>query len=473
MLILMLFLSPQAYSEEIPDKLKTFLKNKFPGISFKIDNSFVINNETFLPLLPQTARTAEKIEIVHVIPDKSSTPKLFWFSNDWVFVKLIKQNDGTRTIIDLKEIPEQYKERFLKSKFPSDIVVPKDFFVKQELASLVGELPVLIRQDGKSESQPSGEQKQMDIQMKGLLYLTSPDTGKIIYLNLGDLSMIYSIQTMGAPWDIAFDKGNKIFFITDFAKDQIYELKLMESSILKSFQLPVMSSPVDIELSGDGSLAFILDSLTSDFSVYKAADSQLFLKTKLPPNPTSFSVLKDVKLIAIACPNTNNLVFLHSDDFSPVGKIPVNDGPEKVISDPLRNLFYVSSRNGNTVSIIDPKSKNMKKTIEVGETPNSLALAPDSRYLYVSNAKSGSISVIDLENETVADTINLPIETQFPGDIKITSDGRWLIVTSETTSTISVIDLNLKKVALKLDVGATTHGAYIVNGDEAWEPKAK
>ena len=470
-LVLLIVLSPKAYSEDIPNELKTFLKNKFPGINFKIDNSFVINNETFLPLIPQVTKNTKKIEIVHVIPDKSNMPKLFWFSNDWVFVKLIKQKDDSQTIIGLKEISEQYKERFLKLKIPSDIVVPKGFFVKQELANLTGDLPIEVERTGEpgnrgikeeKESKPKVENLQVTVQVKGLLYLTSPDTGKIIYLDLSDLSMINNIQTMGAPWDIAFDKQNKIFFISDFAKDQIYELKQMESSILKNLELPAMSNPIDIELSGDGSLAYILNSQVNDFSIYKTANSQLFLKTKLPPNPTSFSTLKNAMLIAITCPNTNNLVFLNSDDFSPVGKIPVKDSPERVVADPLRGLFYVSSRNGNTVSVIDPKSKTVKSTIQVGETPNSLALDPNNKYLYVSNAKSNSISIIDLESGSVADTINLPIETQFPGDIKITTDGKWLITTSETTSTISIIDLTLKQIALKLDVGVTTHGAYVV-----------
>ncbi len=88
---------------------------------------------------------------------------------------------------------------------------------------------------------------------------------------------------------------------------------------------------------------------------------------------------------------------------------------------------------------------------------------PDGKSIYVGNGKSNNINIVSTETNLVTDTISLPIETQFPGDIKITSDGSWLIVTSETTNVISIIDLNLKKVVLKLDVGATTHGAFILD----------
>lgn len=451
--IFFLLFNQYALASDMPKDLKDFLMNKFPGISFKIDNSFVVNNEIFLPLVPQSVRAAEKIEITHVIPDKTGIPKLFWFSNNWVYVKLIKQKDGDQSILDLKEIPVEYKEQFLKSKFPGDLVVPSGFFVKQELSSLIGELPV----------ETKIKTPQSLTQMKNLLYLTSPDSGKIIYLNLKDLSMIYNIQTEGTPWEIAYSNEKNSLFITDFSKDLIYETMLFETSILRNLELPSMSSPIDIEVSYDGSLAYVLGGLTNDFTVYKTIDSKPVLKIKLPPSPNSFAILKELRLIAITSPNANSLVFLNADDFSPIGKILLMNGPEKIVSDPLRNVFYVTHRNGNTVSVIDAKNKSIKNIIQVDETPTSLVLDPQSKYLYVCNAKSSSISVIDLESSIVTDTINLPLETQFPGDIEITSDGNWLVVTSETTDTISIIDLTVSEVAVKLDVGATTHAAFIIN----------
>ena len=63
----------------------------------------------------------------------------------------------------------------------------------------------------------------------GILYLTSPDTGEIIYVDLNDLSMINHIQTTGAPWEITSDKTNMILLVTDFAKDKIYLLSIQYS----------------------------------------------------------------------------------------------------------------------------------------------------------------------------------------------------------------------------------------------------
>ena len=184
LIILIFFLIYQsAFSAELPTGIKEVLKKKFVNIVFKIDNSFVVNNkDTYLPLIPQAIKNTNKIEIANSVQDtlNKNLPKLIELSNGWMFVKLIKQKDGSQTIIDLKEIPESIKNSLLNTKFPEDLVIPKDLVLKEELSALAGDLPVKIDRD-----------------LNGLLYLTSPDTGKIVYLDLSDASMIHNIQTKG------------------------------------------------------------------------------------------------------------------------------------------------------------------------------------------------------------------------------------------------------------------------------------
>ena len=461
LLFILLFLCIKADCTELPKDLKTFLKSKYPNIVFKIDNSFTIGNDLFLPLMPPITKQTKKIDIVYFIPDKinKTAPKLLLLSNDWIFVKVIKETGGSQTIIDLTEISEKYKEQFLKTRFPNDLVVPKEFAVKEELSGLVGEeLPIKIK---KQENKVSANLA--PINSDGILYLTSPDTGKVVYLNLNDLSMVFSVQTNGAPWEIAFDKTNKILFVSDFAKDQILELQPLDTSILTSVQLVSMSSPRDIEVSEDGSVIYVLESLGNDLGIYKANETKPFIKTKLPTNPTNFSLIKEAALIAVTCPSINRLVLIDLNNFSIINQIMIEGGPEKVIASTNGKTLYITNRNENTVSVFDINSKKLTGTIQVGEIPTSLVLHSNGKLLYVSNGKSNTISIINLETNQVTDTITLPIETQFPGDIKLTPNENYLIVTSETTNTISIVNLALKKVAVKLDVGATTHAAFLYN----------
>ena len=460
MILTLFFFSQSGFSAELSTSVKEVLRKKFTKIIFKIDNSFTVNNkDLYLPLIPKTPKNTNKIEITNIILDKSdkNLPKLIELSNGWIFVKLIKQKNGSQTIIDVKEIFDPLKNRFLNTKFPGDLVIPKDFIIKEELSGLAGDLPIKIEKNPNSLS---------SLHLEGLLYLTSPDTGEIVYLNLSDTSMIYKIQTKGTPWDIAFDTENKIFYISDFAKDLIYTLNPVGNSVSETIALPAMSSPIDIELSDDGSLLYILESLANNFVIYKTDESKILLTTKVPPNPTSFSIVKDLSLVAVS--GSNSIAFLNANDFLPLSQIMLEENPGKIISNPTNHFLYVANRNGNNISIINLTNQKIKTTIEVGETPTALALDSDHKWLYVANGKSNTISIVDTENEVLAGTIPLPIETQFPSDIKITSDNKWLIVTSETTNVISIIDLKRRPIGasvVKLDVGATTHAACLVDRD--------
>lgn len=441
---------------DYPQNLKTFLYKKYQKLAFKIDNSFIYNNQTYLPLVPQSTKQVKDIEIIYSVTDKNNNPpRFFLLSNGWAYVRLLKQQDETFTILNTHEIADEYKSQFLKLKFPNDLVVPKDFLLSKNTAFLAGSLPISVRGVQEKRS-PFGE-------ISDYAYLTSPDTGKIIYFDLSDISMIFHHQTNGAPYEGDYSKKNKTIYITDFAKDKVYELMAFESKANKEFTLPVMSNPVAIKIIDDSDKAYILNGLSNQFISYSLADKKTLLDIKLTPNPTSFSVLKRPNLILVTCPTTNTLTVFNANDFSKRKDIMLEGGPEKIISYVDDETAYITTRNQNSILKFNPISSTVEKTISVGLVPTSLAITKDGKWLYVANGKSNTISIIDLNKEELVDNIELPIETQFPGVIALFGNDKWLLVTSETTNTISFIDLAAKSIALKLDVGATTHGAYIVN----------
>ncbi len=453
-----MLLNVSANATELSPATKEILKKKFVGISYKIDNSFTVNDKViYLPLITQDPNISRKVEIVSTIEDPSDKnfPVLIQLSNGWFFAKLIKQKDGGFSIIDLQAVSESIRNSFLSTRFPKDLVIPKGFTLKEDLSILANGLQIKIEKDPNPLS---------SLNLSGYLYLTSPDTGKVVYLDLSDSSMIYKIQTKGAPWDISFDRVNKLFYVSDFAKDLIYTLKPLENSIHNTLKFSAMSSPVDIDLSEDGSLIYILESLTNKFTVYKTAESKVLFSVMVSPNPAGFSIIKNLDLIAISCPSLNSLEFLSSIDFSVKNQLMLGEGnPQKLIYNPINNFLYIANRTGNSITILDLINKKVRNTIPVGETPTALIFDSNYKFLFVANAKSNTINIIDLENEIVTDAIPLPVETQFPSDLKITPDNKWLFVTSETTNVISIIDLSLKQVVVKLDVGATTHAAYLLS----------
>lgn len=467
-------------AKDISSDFKKYLETEYPDIVFKIDNSFTFNGSTYLPLYPNSEVKTEALKTDAIIPDKKD-PKLFLFSNGLGYARLIKNPDQTTTIITKSEVPKEYKERFSGLSLPSDLVVPrgfktKDKFITSKITSLkspsttkkgekkireiIDNAKVTIEQaktKTKKDFKQSKNKPNDKSTLKGTLYLTSPGSGEIINLDLQDTSIINRVKTKGLPYEISSD--SKELFITNLAKNEIYKLSTIKGSSPTTLKLPAMTKPKDIKTSSDGSIYYILDSNGNKLLVFNNL-GELMEEVDIPVSSSYFSILKEKDLIAITCQSLNKIVFLNLNSFEKIGEVKISGGPAKIISD--SSYFYVAKRNENKISIINPITKKEMESIEVGRAPTSLILHPKKNWIYIGNGKSDTISVVDLDNKKLINEIKLPACTQFPSNLVITSNGNWLISTSESTSKITIFDLSTNKPVKKVDVGTTTHSAYII-----------
>ena len=113
---------------------------------------------------------------------------------------------------------------------------------------------------------------------------------------------------------------------------------------------------------------------------------------------------------------------------------------------------YIDPRTGatstGTVSIIDLKTGEVKKEVEVGLHPNAVISSKDGRFIYVSNGNSGYISVINTQNDEVVDSISVklnPDANQLIGDspnaLALDDSGHTLYVANGMDNALAVVSL--------------------------------
>jgi YVTN family beta-propeller protein len=113
-------------------------------------------------------------------------------------------------------------------------------------------------------------------------------------------------------------------------------------------------------------------------------------------------------------------------------------GFHPVFISPFNGTIYVAN-SGNTVSVIDPVTKNVTDTIAVGDGPAFIFRAFDE--LYVANHDSNTVSVIDPVTNNVTDTI-----TVGDGPAFITQGFDAIYVANFDSDNVSVIDPVTKEV---------------------------
>ena len=117
-------------------------------------------------------------------------------------------------------------------------------------------------------------------------------------------------------------------------------------------------------------------------------------------------------------------------------------------------VLYIANIDVNTVSIVDPSTKEVMDEIPVGKEPRQLALSPDGKTLYVSTMYSNQIDVIDLKKKKVTDSIPTANE---PFGLVTSADGTTLYVANYRSSSVSVIDLQEKKTTKTIQVDERPH----------------
>ncbi|UQU67615.1 YncE family protein [Couchioplanes caeruleus] len=114
-----------------------------------------------------------------------------------------------------------------------------------------------------------------------------------------------------------------------------------------------------------------------------------------------------------------------------------------------RPLVYVPNFAGNTVSVIDPGTHRVLRTVPVGRGPQHVVPSWDLRTLWVNNNAGNSLTPIDARTGI----FGKPVRVDDPYNLYFTPDGRYAIVMAETRRQIVFRDPHTMAVRKVLPVG--------------------
>lgn len=148
-----------------------------------------------------------------------------------------------------------------------------------------------------------------------------------------------------------------------------------------------------------------------------------------------------------------------------VGKIDGMEATHGIAVAPDGSRIYISEEGFNTLTVIDGKTLQVTKKIQLSGNPNLVDITPDGRYLYVAIAlayddlsefpkvkasASGGVDVIDTQSLTNIKTIAMKGGVH---DLNVTPDGKFVVVGNSRggqANVMSVVDTKTNEVAWTL-----------------------
>ena len=440
-----------ANATKVPENVRNFVMEEYPETVFRFDGVVVLPDGTvYLPLIPSQFNTDEPVEIKYTIPagkNLAMKPDAIVLSNDYVLLKLLKNDKGKNTVINLPAPPVE----LVTGLFPQDMLVPKNFVLPLSLKNISGNLdmqlekvnglvipvsqpkkayinslesvPVLknkvmyvasnlsknIQVVDTAKGNPSYAlaQEEIPISIKGydvFLLVTSYGKRSLDVISLNDDKVIKEIDFKTQPDEIVLDEKNKLAYISSGESASIYVISL-ETMTLKR-QLRINGLCEKLTLSDDGTKLFYNDKQTREIWAVELDNNYLMKLVGKFPNVSKIEYL-DGK-IYITSRTKNRLAIIDYDTMGLMSENQISSKPVDMVS--YKGSLFVLCAGDRVLDIIDTSVDSSAGKIELENTfPTRITQIGDSNIAVITDAMGGLYSILDMDKKEIIKTNKLDI----------------------------------------------------------------
>ncbi len=221
--------------------------------------------------------------------------------------------------------------------------------------------------------------------------------------------------------------------------------------------VPTGQRPRGITVTPDGKYVLVACGDDDEIQIF---DSKTFqVVRKLPtPDPELFALRPTGNPLYVSNENDALVTVWNIDTGEKLATIPTGVEPEGMDVSPDGQLIVNTSETTNMAHFIDYKSEKMIGAVLVGSRPRNARFKHDESEVWVSSELGGTVSVIDPKTRQITHTISFPVqglrgdEIQ-PEDIQFTKDDKLAFVALGPANRVAVVDATDYKVKKYLLVG--------------------
>jgi YVTN family beta-propeller protein len=237
--------------------------------------------------------------------------------------------------------------------------------------------------------------------------------------------------------------------------------------------IPVGAGPHEVEVSGDGSLAFV-----GNYGTAQAPGNSLSvidLRAARERTRVDLGDLRRPHGLAVQ----GQSVYFTAEDAQHVARYDAatnrvdwrfGTGQQRthmVLVARDRSVITANIQSDN-VSFITPQAgSGTQVLVAVGKGPEGMDLTPDGRQLWTANSGDGSVSIVDVATRKLVKTFD--IGTKRSNRLKFTPDGTVALVSDLTAGELLVIDVRTQAVKARLPIGRGASGILVApDGSRAY-----
>jgi YVTN family beta-propeller protein len=290
---------------------------------------------------------------------------------------------------------------------------------------------------------------------KGLAFVINSSSASISLIDVDTGKEVKRLPVLREPHHMALTPDHRYLLVGDSVANEVLFLNPETGAVER--RMPV-TDPYQLGFSPDGKWFVVNGLLRNQVDLYDAATMTLAARVPVSAMPSHMNFSPDSSVVFVTLQSTGSVAAIDLKNHAVLWQ-------EKVGSTPAGILWHdgkllVGVMGADYVAVLDPKDGHTIRRIQTGRGAHVLFVPHDGSVVYVTNRVAGTISVLDPRTLQVERTLKVP---GGPDDMDFAPDGKMWIARRWAHS-IEVLDPKTGESRI-IPVERSPHGIWLNTHD--------
>ncbi len=292
-------------------------------------------------------------------------------------------------------------------------------------------------------------------QASGLAFVINSNDASLSLLNLDTHQEIRRIPMLREPHHMALTPDHRSLVVGDTTGNTLFFLDPSTGALQRR---AVISDPYQLQYSPDGRYLTVAGLARAQIDIYDAATLKLLHRVPARSLPSHINYAPDSSAVFVSLQGTDRLMAIETATGRVMWDSKVGRTPAGVLWD--RGRLLVGIMGEAHFAVVDPVDGHVERTVPTGRGAHTMFLTHDGKTLYATNRVDGTVTVIDPVSLDVLRTIQVP---GGPDDMDFAPDGKiW--ATLRFAQSVAVLDPATGAIE-RITVGRSPHGIWLNTHD--------
>ncbi len=288
-----------------------------------------------------------------------------------------------------------------------------------------------------------------------LAFVINSNDASISVLDVDTHRELRRIPMLREPHHMALTPDHRSLAVGDTNGNTLFLLDPRTGDVQRQV---AMSDPYQVEYSPDGSVLTVTGLARNQVDIYDAKTLALLHRIPASAMPSHINYSPDSSVVFVSLQQTDSLVAIDTHTGAVIWTSKVGRVPAGVLWHD--NELLVGLMGQGDVAVVDPANGHVLRLVPTGRGAHVMFVPHDRSVIYATNRVDGTISVLDPKTLAVTRTLHVP---GGPDDIDFAPDGK-LWATLRWRQAVAVIDPVSGSVET-IPVGRSPHGIWLNTHD--------